>query len=771
MAAIRRFSKRFSLGSDHSDMSTQGYEQLSPSQEMDLRNACAKVTQDRRASQASKFARPAPRDIAPKPPLDLALIRQSSKLGPPPPAPSARASNVPSPYATDDVFGPATTARTASPSVKAEVLRHRKTLSILSTTASEWARQISTEHARLLPSVLKCEDNLEHVERKKQELAQILERMEEVEAQLERLEGTPSVSMRPELAKSLAASGMSASANDDGDPTSGTESAQQVVRRKGYRIDRRGSSSSRLSLLLAAKPGGSPAKKSALHTPSMSRHALSAPSPNASPEKRTISKGHRKDMNSVCTLGSSIMSNTRPHTAIATAMPVLEAIPRMRMVQKKPRVLAAKSSLPDSLQAYDDQSSPNWRAMEVPPLVPKLGRRSVRQVTMLTPPSSVERSTPGSRLSLYPTISPPRISISPSTSPSSTLLPGQSPTPAVPLMTDTQTAMKMRDSVHSNLIDEATTVDVTVPGPSPPSPRPMSRAANAHKQDVGKRALSKKRNPVVRVLKRCFTLKRRSHAVIGTPKSELALAPKRRSLAGLIMRMSPSKSKATHHGADVRLSSIEHGEEAIDRPVAQTTRARLEAPAWQIETGDAASDMPEPAVTSPTAAATDLPTRQSVVTATPSMANRLSVDLRPCPPTSRDPSPLRSHPVSPRESSREWSKRVSHLDYMATPNIQPRTQDGRSPYVRLAPDGPKATQPATPPCSLHNHMKPSVDSFATSRSSPGAINFSRKRSSLEEPSWSSTTGRWWNDGCRGAADASPGRDSNARTIGTQASVL
>lgn len=611
--------------------------------------------------------------------------------------------------------------------MKAEVLRHRKTLSILSTTASEWARQISTEHARLLPSVMKCEDNLEHVERKKQELAQILERMEEVEAQLERLEGAPQESLRPQLAKSLAASS-----------TSSPTKADNQIRKKGYRIDRRGSSSSRLSLLMAATAANSPSKRPALHTPTASRHGASNLNQRVSPDKRAASRAHKKDMQSVCTISSSIMSTTRPHTAIATAMPVLEAVPMMRMVQKRPRVLNTKPSLPDSLSALEDQSSPNWRAMGMSPAPPKPERPTVRQVTMLTPPSSVERpSSPGSRFSLYPTISPPRISVSPSGGPTLRTSTGQPPVPGIPATIEIPVVIKGRDSVHSHITDDASTVDTAVVEPSSPSPRPKSPRGHARKNsDVRKTEQPKRRNPVFRALRRCFNLRRRSHIVTGTPKHDFTHAPKRRSLAGFIMRKSPNKNKAIERQAEPRAPSLEQSPDFIG-----TTGAEPQTPDWQFRLEDEADD------TTNAAATTGSPVRQSTT-----RSGRLPVDVHSHAPTSREPSPLRSHPVSPRESSRDWSKRSPHADYVVKgPGPQ------RPAYVR-----PGHALP-TPPCSLHNQMP--------SRSGSTTINFSRKRnSSEEEPTWSSTTGKWWVDGRNGVTDAQR-HDSDARTMRTDISAF
>ncbi|KAK3615989.1 hypothetical protein LTR22_027213 [Elasticomyces elasticus] len=69
-----------------------------------------------------------------------------------------------------------------------QILRHRANISVLSTTATERAHETNEQQHCLLRSMWKCETRLDHVERKKRELACILEKLEEIESQLAQLD-------------------------------------------------------------------------------------------------------------------------------------------------------------------------------------------------------------------------------------------------------------------------------------------------------------------------------------------------------------------------------------------------------------------------------------------------------------------------------------------------------------------------------------------------------------------------------------------------------
>ncbi|KAI6833549.1 hypothetical protein KC340_g3768 [Hortaea werneckii] len=125
---------------------------------------------------------------------------------------------------------------------------HKKKLSRLSRTASEWAVQLTSEYDYLMPSALSCKLEIEQVAQKQAELAEIMDRMGRIEARLKELR-----------AQRISNNIEDASRIDE--VADSAMSIRQSPRTKGHRIDRPLSSASRLTF--GKRPGHSRSMKSA----------------------------------------------------------------------------------------------------------------------------------------------------------------------------------------------------------------------------------------------------------------------------------------------------------------------------------------------------------------------------------------------------------------------------------------------------------------------------------------------------------------------------
>ncbi|KAI7526916.1 hypothetical protein KC343_g20895, partial [Hortaea werneckii] len=130
---------------------------------------------------------------------------------------------------------------------KAKRSNHKKKLSRLSRTASEWAVQLTSEYDYLMPSALSCKLEIEQVAQKQAELAEIMDRMGRIEARLKELRAQR-ISNHLEDASRI------------DEVADSAMSIRQSPRTKGHRIDRPLSSASRLTF--GKRPGHSRSMKS-----------------------------------------------------------------------------------------------------------------------------------------------------------------------------------------------------------------------------------------------------------------------------------------------------------------------------------------------------------------------------------------------------------------------------------------------------------------------------------------------------------------------------
>ncbi|KAK4911586.1 hypothetical protein LTR49_019836 [Elasticomyces elasticus] len=248
-----------------------------------------------------------------------------------------------------------------------QIQRHRATISALSNTASEWAYETNIEQQRLLHSMWKCEIRLDHVERKKRELACILEKLEQVEGHLARLDDRYSVS--PVQASSTYAPSKSPRKVQPRESliAGASTSMRHHPSNNGHRIDR--SPSSRLSALVDRA-----------HAPRTSASYSTSPSGGASADDNTIPRWNRMvarasysrmSQLSTSSIGTveSLLSNSE-ESSISEAlqpMPLFRARPSLQYLPPR-RVLTEKRAeqfdpaqevVPAEPTAYLGVESPN----------------------------------------------------------------------------------------------------------------------------------------------------------------------------------------------------------------------------------------------------------------------------------------------------------------------------------------------------------------------------------------------------------------------------
>ncbi|KAK3642755.1 hypothetical protein LTR56_010579 [Elasticomyces elasticus] len=192
-----------------------------------------------------------------------------------------------------------------------QISRHRANISVLSTIATKRAHETNEQQHHLLHSTWKCETRLDDIERKKRELAYILEKLEEIESQLAHLDD--GYTMSPVQASATYAQTKSPYKVRPRDSLiSGASALMRQNPNKGHHITR--SSSSRLSVLIDRE-----------HLPNDN----TVPRWNRMVARATSSRLSRLSISSVGTL-ESLMSNESSISAELRPMPLFRAQPTLQ---------------------------------------------------------------------------------------------------------------------------------------------------------------------------------------------------------------------------------------------------------------------------------------------------------------------------------------------------------------------------------------------------------------------------------------------------------
>ncbi|KAK5720268.1 hypothetical protein LTR15_007541 [Elasticomyces elasticus] len=192
-----------------------------------------------------------------------------------------------------------------------QISRHRANISVLSTITTKRAHETNEQQHHLLHSTWKCETRLDHIERKKRELACILEKLEEIESQLAHLDDGHTTS--PVQASATYAPTKSPYKVRPRDSLiSGASALMRQNPNKGHHITR--SSSSRLSVLIDRE-----------HLPNDN----TVPRWNRMVARATSSRLSRLSISSVGTL-ESLMSNESSISAELRPMPLFRAQPTLQ---------------------------------------------------------------------------------------------------------------------------------------------------------------------------------------------------------------------------------------------------------------------------------------------------------------------------------------------------------------------------------------------------------------------------------------------------------
>ncbi|KAK4569620.1 hypothetical protein LTR86_003384 [Recurvomyces mirabilis] len=291
--------------------------------------------------------------------------------------------------------------------VPEQMVRRHDTISLLSSSASEWARDTEAEHREVLQAGYMCETKMAFVERKKRELASILEKLEEVETQLGQLGDVDDVrAIKPSPAYRPGKSPHKRHRD------SGVHISPTQRRRKGHRINR--SASSRMSSLMA---------RAAVVTPQMSAASSVMRSPRTSTDEsmqsrltRMSSRGCQSRM-SLLSLSSfssfdtvlTVSSRTAVSTAVSAAMkpvPLYRGIPTLQSVPARGNSRVMDDSSPGENSSPEYKQSPALISSEARPAndVFQIQRLSApedkgrltgpyQDIVILTPPSSTARVT------------------------------------------------------------------------------------------------------------------------------------------------------------------------------------------------------------------------------------------------------------------------------------------------------------------------------------------------------------------------------------------
>ncbi|KAK5676446.1 hypothetical protein LTS10_010746 [Elasticomyces elasticus] len=210
-----------------------------------------------------------------------------------------------------------------------QIKRHRATVSALSSTATEWAYETNIEQQRLLRSMWKCETRLDHVERKKRELACILEKLEQVEGHLARLDDRYSVSP-VQASSSYAPTKSPRKVRPRDSLIAGASASTRLHPSNGHRINR--SSPSRLSALVdRAHEPRTPASYSTSPSGATSADDNTIPRWSRMVARASGSRMSQLSMSSIGTL-ESLLSNSEesPISVALQPMPLFRARPSLQ---------------------------------------------------------------------------------------------------------------------------------------------------------------------------------------------------------------------------------------------------------------------------------------------------------------------------------------------------------------------------------------------------------------------------------------------------------
>ncbi|KAK3639618.1 hypothetical protein LTR56_012403 [Elasticomyces elasticus] len=448
-----------------------------------------------------------------------------------------------------------------------QIQRHRATVSALSNTASEWAYETNIEQQRLLRSMWKCETRLDHVERKKRELACILEKLEQVEGHLARLDDRYSVS--PVQASSSYAPSKSPRKVRPRDSliAEASTSMRHHPSNNGHRIDR--SSSSRLSALVDQA-----------HAPRTSASYSPSPSGGTSADNNTIPRWNRMvarasysrmshlSISSIGTVESLLSNSEESSISVALqpmplfrARPSLQYLPPRRdLTEKRAEQLDAPQEVdvPAEATAYLGVESPNGHRLhtsfeEFPatPQRPCMGLSSSRvrvQSSSYTTTSAWEDVFTSFEAS-EPVIAgndpsnEAHLDVISSRQTHSPAMPHWVAPPCAPVSPPVSVVVRTEEHLYVTLTPSLSSWEAAE-GPST-TPPPTKK-------------------PLLRALKRCFSSLALAPALQprGSPREEssdvpdapASTRPKRHRLSAFLGRLSPFGRPDTHEGQNPRLS-------------------------------------------------------------------------------------------------------------------------------------------------------------------------------------------------------------------------
>ncbi|KAK5745373.1 hypothetical protein LTR17_001534 [Elasticomyces elasticus] len=447
-----------------------------------------------------------------------------------------------------------------------QIQRHRATISALSNTASEWAYDTNIEQQRLLHSMWKCEIRLDHVERKKRELACILEKLEQVEGHLARLDDRYSVS--PVQASSTYAPSKSPrKVRPRASLIAGAStSMRHHPSNNGHRIDR--SPSSRLSALVDRA-----------HASRTSASYATSPSGGTSADDNTIPRWNRMvarasysrmSQMSTSSIGTveSLLSNSE-ESSISVAlqpMPLFRARPSLQYLPPR-RVLTEKRAeqldaaqevdVPAEPTAYLGVVSPDGHrphtSFEESPATPQRPCMGLSSTRVRVQSSSY--TTTSAWEDVFTSFEASESVIAGNDSSNEAHLDAiairQTPSPALPAWAASPSAPVSPPVSVVVRTEEHLYVTLT---PSLGSRDPME--AGEHQSATP----PPKKKPLLRALKRCFSSLALAPALQphGSPTEEsshipnvpASTRPKRHRLSALLGRFSPFGRPATHEGQD-----------------------------------------------------------------------------------------------------------------------------------------------------------------------------------------------------------------------------
>ncbi|KAK5740052.1 hypothetical protein LTR17_004950 [Elasticomyces elasticus] len=429
-----------------------------------------------------------------------------------------------------------------------QVQRHRATISALSNTASEWAYETNIEQQRLLRSMWKCETRLDHVERKKRELACILEKLEQVEGHLARLDDRYSVS--PVQASSTYAPSKSPRKVQPRESliAGASTSMRHHPSNNGHRIDR--SPPFRLSALVDRA-----------HAPRTSASYSTSPSGGTSADDNTIPRWSRMVARaSYSRMSQSSISVALQPMPLFRARPSLQYMPPRRCpAEKRPdqHDAAQEVDVPAEPTACLGVESPNGHrphtSFEESPATPQrpcMGLSSSRvrvQSSSYTATSAWEdvfTSFEASESVIAGNDSSNEahldvIAIRHTPSPA---LPAWAASPSAPVSPPVSVVIRTEEHLHVTLAPSLCSRDLMEAGEHQSATPPP------------------KKKPLLRALKRCFSSLALAPALQphGSPTEEssdisnapASTVPKRHRLSALLGRFSPFGRPATHEGQD-----------------------------------------------------------------------------------------------------------------------------------------------------------------------------------------------------------------------------